>query len=111
MSKDLKYKEYVSKIDNYNLKSDKQVRLLSENRFKFFIENTEDIPEATPMLIKVIDEFTKTKKYIEWKKVNRCMNPPRTTLREKLSKEELKAWHDLAKELDEKFNKKDKNSD
>ena len=103
MGKELKYKEYVSKIEYYNSVNDKQVRLLSENRFKFFIENTEDIPKATPMLIKVIDEFTKTKKYNEWKKANRCMNPPRTTLREKFSKERLQEWDDLAKKADEVF--------
>jgi len=110
MKKGAKYKEYVSKIENYNSRNDKQVRLLSENRFKFFIENTENIPEATPMLIKVITEFTKTKKYIEWKKANRCMNPPRTTLREKLSKEELQEWDDLAKKADEMLNR-NKNRD
>jgi len=112
MKEDIKYKEYVSKIENYNSKNDKQIRrMLSEKEFEIFKNTTENIPKSTDKLIELIENFMQTKEYIKRKKDNRLMNPKKTTLREDFSKERLQEWDDLAKKADEKFNKKDKNSD
>jgi len=103
MNKELKYKEYINRIEGYNSKNDKQVRLLSEKEFKIFMEITENIPESTKELIVLIEKFTRTEEYIKRKKDNRLMNPKKTTLIEDFSKERLQEWDDLAKKADEVF--------
>ena len=107
MKEDIKYKEYINIIENYNSKNDKQVRrMLSEKEFKIFMETTENIPESTKELIVLIKKFTRTKEYIKRRKDNRLMNPKKTTLREDLGEEEIKKIKEIHRKLDKKSKKK-----